>query len=222
FDDLYNKLRTLEIDVKGGSSYDSRVPAAPTHSAFISAVNTNSKWSTADSKCQPSSVNYTTTSFSADTSGNVLKNVLHSFVAENDPQQQITYEDFDQIGKLDLEELDIKWQMAMLSVRINRFEKKAGRKFKFNNKDAARSDHESKDMEKGASKVYGMIAGYGDDVVIPAVDGVSTDGIFADGVFIATGNGSDGVSVAADGVFVTSSDATEAETQFALIGLSPQ
>ncbi|GKB84320.1 retrovirus-related pol polyprotein from transposon TNT 1-94 [Tanacetum coccineum] len=68
------------------------------------------------------------------------ENVLHSFVAESDPQQQITYEDFDQIGKLDLEELDIKWQMAMLSVRINRFEKKAGRKMKFNNKDAARFD----------------------------------------------------------------------------------
>ncbi|GJX13242.1 putative ribonuclease H-like domain-containing protein [Tanacetum coccineum] len=42
--------------------------------------------------------------------------------------------------KLDLEELDIKWQMAMLSVRINIFEKKAGRKMKFNNKDAARFD----------------------------------------------------------------------------------
>ncbi|GKF76115.1 hypothetical protein Tco_0225559, partial [Tanacetum coccineum] len=41
FDDLYNKLRTLEIDVKGGSSYDSRVPTAPTHSAFISAASTN-------------------------------------------------------------------------------------------------------------------------------------------------------------------------------------
>ncbi|GJX57133.1 ribonuclease H-like domain-containing protein [Tanacetum coccineum] len=246
FDDLYNKLRTLEIDVKGGSSYDSRVHAAPSYSAFISAASTNSKWSTADSKGQPSSVSYTTTSSSADASGNVLENVLHSFVAESDPQQQITYEDFDQIGKLDLEELDIKWQMAMLSVRINRFEKKAGRKFKFNNKDAARfdkkkvrcyqcselghfarectgkkvdsktrysqfkikeldkseepkalvsvdsmlnwSDHESEDMEKGASEVYGMIAGYGDDAVIPAVDaadGVSTDGIFADGVFVA-------------------------------------
>ncbi|GKB70865.1 putative ribonuclease H-like domain-containing protein, partial [Tanacetum coccineum] len=258
FDDLYNKLRTLEIDVKGGSSYDSRVPAAPTHSAFISAASTNSKWSNADSKCQPSSVSYTTTSSSADTSGNVLENVLHSFVAESDPQQQITYEDFDQIGKLDLEELDIKWQMAMLSVRINRFEKKAGRKFKFNNKDAARfdkkkvrcyqcselghfarectgkkvdsktrysqfkikeldkseepkalvsvdsmlnwSDHESEDMEKGASEVYGMIAGYRDDAVIPAVDaadGVSTNGIFADGVFVAAGNGSNDVSVAA-------------------------
>ncbi|GJS87910.1 ribonuclease H-like domain-containing protein [Tanacetum coccineum] len=99
FDDLYNKLRTLEIDVKGGSSYDSRGTSAPTHSAFISAASTNSKI---------------------------------------DPQQQITYEDFDQIRKLDLEELDIKWQMAMLSVRINRFEKKAGRKMKFNNRDAAR------------------------------------------------------------------------------------
>ncbi|GKE23066.1 ribonuclease H-like domain-containing protein, partial [Tanacetum coccineum] len=71
---------------------------------------------------------------------NVMENVLHSFVAESDPQQQITYEDFDQIGKLDLEELDIKWQMAMLYVRINRFETKAGRKMKFNNKDAARFD----------------------------------------------------------------------------------
>ncbi|GJU79373.1 hypothetical protein Tco_1276443 [Tanacetum coccineum] len=40
--------------------------------------------------------------------------------------------------KMDLEELDIKWQMAMLSIKINRFEKKAGRKMKFNNKDAAR------------------------------------------------------------------------------------
>ncbi|GJY13065.1 ribonuclease H-like domain, reverse transcriptase, RNA-dependent DNA polymerase [Tanacetum coccineum] len=95
FDDLYNKLRTLEIDVKGGSSYDSRGTSAPTHSAFISAASTNSKIPAASS--------------------NVIENVLHSFVAESDPQQQITYEDFDQIGKLDLEELDIKWQMAMLS-----------------------------------------------------------------------------------------------------------
>ncbi|GJY96555.1 hypothetical protein Tco_0513465 [Tanacetum coccineum] len=40
--DRFQKLRTLEIDVKGGSSYNSRVPAAPTHSAFISAASTNS------------------------------------------------------------------------------------------------------------------------------------------------------------------------------------
>ncbi|GKA35724.1 hypothetical protein Tco_0722215 [Tanacetum coccineum] len=159
----------------------SRVPAAPTHSAFISAASTNSKWSTADSKCQPSSVSYTTTSSSADASGNVLENVFHSFVTESDPQQQIIYEYFDQIGKLDLEELDIKWQMAMLSVRINRFE----RSWK---KVDSKTNHESEDMEKGASEVYGMIAGYGDDAVLGA-------DVFAD----------------------TSRDATDAETQFATL-----
>nr|GEY06722.1 hypothetical protein [Tanacetum cinerariifolium] len=39
-----------------------------------------------------------------------------------------------------MEELDIKWQMAMLSLRINKFQQKAGRKINFNNKDSARFD----------------------------------------------------------------------------------
>nr|GEV40385.1 ribonuclease H-like domain-containing protein [Tanacetum cinerariifolium] len=46
-------------------------------------------------------------------------------------------EDVDQI---EMEEVDIKWQMAMLSPSINRFQKKAGRKINFNNKDPARFD----------------------------------------------------------------------------------
>ncbi|GJR78482.1 putative ribonuclease H-like domain-containing protein [Tanacetum coccineum] len=137
FDDLYNKLRTLEIDVKGGSSYDSRSTSAPTHSAFISATSTNSKMSYPD---QSHSTTFTTVSSSPAVTSNVIETVLHSFVAKSDPQQKIIYEDFDQIGKLDLEELDIKWQMVMLSVRINRFEKKTKRKMKFNNKDAVRFD----------------------------------------------------------------------------------
>nr|GEX30814.1 ribonuclease H-like domain, reverse transcriptase, RNA-dependent DNA polymerase [Tanacetum cinerariifolium] len=44
FDDLYNKLMSLEIDVKGGSSYGSRsTTVAPTHFAFIGAASTNTK-----------------------------------------------------------------------------------------------------------------------------------------------------------------------------------
>ncbi|GJX38424.1 putative ribonuclease H-like domain-containing protein [Tanacetum coccineum] len=34
--------------------------------------------------------------------------------------------------------MDIKWQMAMLSVRVNKFEKKAGKKIEFDKKEAAR------------------------------------------------------------------------------------
>ncbi|GJZ33096.1 hypothetical protein Tco_0578532, partial [Tanacetum coccineum] len=139
FDDLYNKLRTFEIDVKGGSSYDSRGTSAPTHLAFISAARTNSKMSYPD---QSHSTTFTSASSSLAASSNVIENVLHSFVAESDPQQQITYEYFDQIGKLDLEELDIKWQMAMLS-------------------------DEGEDVENGAgggdAQVYGLFAGAEDD-----------------------------------------------------------
>ncbi|GKB18903.1 hypothetical protein Tco_0852826 [Tanacetum coccineum] len=45
-------------------------------------------------------------------SGNILEDVLQSFVADTEPEQQLAYEDFDQIEKLDLEEMDLKWQIA--------------------------------------------------------------------------------------------------------------
>nr|GFC79595.1 hypothetical protein [Tanacetum cinerariifolium] len=36
------------------------------------------------------------------------------------------------VDQLEIEELDIKWHMAMLSLRINKFQKKAGMKINFN------------------------------------------------------------------------------------------
>ncbi|GJS08851.1 putative ribonuclease H-like domain-containing protein [Tanacetum coccineum] len=153
---------------------------------------------------------------------NVMENVLHSFVAKSDPQQQITYEDFNQIGKLDLEELDIKWQMAMLSVKINRFEKKGwectGKQldskaryssFKLKELDKTEepkallsvdsmlnwSDHEVEDVALCACQVYGMIAGAEEDATGNATGN-------------ATGDVADDVS----------NDAAE----FALMGISSQ
>ncbi|GJV53754.1 hypothetical protein Tco_1449495 [Tanacetum coccineum] len=38
FDDLYNKLKSLELDVRFGHSYGVKAVAAPTHSAFIGAA----------------------------------------------------------------------------------------------------------------------------------------------------------------------------------------
>ncbi|GJR13908.1 ribonuclease H-like domain-containing protein [Tanacetum coccineum] len=99
FDDLYNKLRSLELDVRIG---------------HISQTSGRSD--------------------------NIMECVLHSFVAENEPDQDMIYEDFDQVDQLEMEELDLKWQMAMLSLRINRFEKKAGRKMNYNNQQPARFD----------------------------------------------------------------------------------
>nr|GEV28356.1 ribonuclease H-like domain-containing protein [Tanacetum cinerariifolium] len=133
FDDLYNKLRSFEIDVKGGSSYGSKgTTVAPTHSAFIGAASTNTKMVYSDQPSHSSSIAYAYAHF-----GSIMEDVLYSFVAENKPTQQLAYEDFEQVDQMEMEELEIKWQMAMLSLRINRFQKKAGKKINFNNKDPA-------------------------------------------------------------------------------------
>nr|GEX46949.1 ribonuclease H-like domain-containing protein [Tanacetum cinerariifolium] len=106
--------RSLEIDVKGGSSYGSRsTTIALTHSAFIGTASTNTKKVYSDQPSYSSLISYTPVP-----SGSII-------------------EDVDQ---LEMEELDNKWQMAMLSLRINKFQKKAGRKINFNSKDSARFD----------------------------------------------------------------------------------
>ncbi|GJU33831.1 hypothetical protein Tco_1182185 [Tanacetum coccineum] len=110
-------------------------------------------------------------------SDNVMECVLHSFVAENEQDQDMIYEDFDQVDQLEMEEMDLKWQMAMLSLRINRFEKKAGRKMNYNNQQPARFDrrkrldatnvfigtllwnHAAENKTGEVEKVYGMMAG---------------------------------------------------------------
>ncbi|GJT05377.1 ribonuclease H-like domain-containing protein [Tanacetum coccineum] len=135
FDDLYNKLRSLELDVRIGHSYGVKAAAAPTHSAFIGAASSGSKLTYSDQQSIVPSVYQT-----SGRSDNIMECVLHSFVAENEPDQDMIYEDFDQVDQLEMEELDLKWQMAMLSLRINRFEKKAGRKMNYNNKQPARFD----------------------------------------------------------------------------------
>ncbi|GKA50223.1 ribonuclease H-like domain-containing protein [Tanacetum coccineum] len=135
FDDLYNKLRSLELDVRIGHSYGVKAAAAPTHSAFIGAASSGSKLTYSDQQSIVPSVYQT-----SGRSDNIMEYVLHSFVAENEPDQDMIFEDFDQVDQLEMEELDLKWQMAMLSLRINRFEKKAGRKMNYNNQQPARFD----------------------------------------------------------------------------------
>ncbi|GJR46238.1 putative ribonuclease H-like domain-containing protein [Tanacetum coccineum] len=134
------QLKTLDVDIKGYSTFSSSQSAGPSLSAFVSTTSASKKMSYADSLSYTSST-YTVPSISktgSHRSGNVIKDVLQSFVADTEPEQQLAYEDFDQIEKLDLEEMDLKWQMAMLSVRVHKFEQKARRKFDFDKKESAR------------------------------------------------------------------------------------
>nr|GEV54844.1 hypothetical protein [Tanacetum cinerariifolium] len=159
------RLRSLEIDIKCGSSYGSRsTTVAPTHSAFFGAASTNTKMVYSDQPSHSSSITYTYVHF-----GSIMEDVLHSFVAKNEPTQQLAYEDFEQVDQLEMEELNIKWQMAMLSLRINKFQKKTGRKINFNNKDSARFDrrkarcYNSENKNEEGEQVYGLMAGFESD-----------------------------------------------------------
>ncbi|GJX25259.1 putative ribonuclease H-like domain-containing protein [Tanacetum coccineum] len=48
---------------------------------------------------------------------------------------QLDHEDLEQIDEFDLEEMDLKWQVAMISIRLKKFYKKTGRKLHFDAKE---------------------------------------------------------------------------------------
>ncbi|GJS69467.1 ribonuclease H-like domain-containing protein [Tanacetum coccineum] len=53
---------------------------------------------------------------------------------------QLDNEDLEQIDTHDLEEMDLKWQVAMLTMRVKRFIKKTGRNLNFNGKETVGFD----------------------------------------------------------------------------------
>ncbi|GKF03616.1 hypothetical protein Tco_0030539, partial [Tanacetum coccineum] len=70
---------------------------------------------------------YTPSSSKATTTADpgLADEVIHSFLATN---ADLIHEDLDQIDDLDLEEMDINWQIAMTAIKIKKFYKKTGRR----------------------------------------------------------------------------------------------
>nr|GEW75758.1 ribonuclease H-like domain-containing protein [Tanacetum cinerariifolium] len=61
--------------------------------------------------------------------------VIFTFLASQLSSPQLINEDLEQIYPNDLEEMDLRWQMAMLTMRVRRFLKKTGRKLTINGND---------------------------------------------------------------------------------------
>nr|GEV67526.1 hypothetical protein [Tanacetum cinerariifolium] len=103
------------------NTFSSSQSAGLSHPAFVSATSTSKKMSYGDSLNYSSITTYSVPSNSktgSHRSGNVIEDVLQSFVIDTEPEQQLAYKDLEQIEKLDLEEMDLKWKMAMLSVKV--------------------------------------------------------------------------------------------------------
>ncbi|GJV09072.1 putative ribonuclease H-like domain-containing protein [Tanacetum coccineum] len=127
FDDLYNNLRVFEPDVKGSTTSSSSTQNV----AFVSE-NT-------------SSTNEVSTAYGASSSsghnpqreGSSLytDELMYSFFANQSSGPQLDHEDLEQLDEFDLEEMDLKWQVAMISMRLKKFYKKTGRKLQFDAKE---------------------------------------------------------------------------------------
>nr|GEY03309.1 hypothetical protein [Tanacetum cinerariifolium] len=99
-------LRVFERDVKGNTASSSN-----THNVvFMSAKNT-------------SSTNDVSTAYS----------VSYPSVSKSQKEGSSSYTD--EINNDDMEEMDLKWQVAMISMRIKKFHKRTGRKLQFDTKD---------------------------------------------------------------------------------------
>nr|GEX39931.1 putative ribonuclease H-like domain-containing protein [Tanacetum cinerariifolium] len=61
--------------------------------------------------------------------------VILSFFSNQSSSPQLDYDDLEQINNDDMEEIDLKWQMAMISMRIKKFHKRTGRKLQFDTKE---------------------------------------------------------------------------------------
>ncbi|GJZ75703.1 ribonuclease H-like domain-containing protein [Tanacetum coccineum] len=87
----------------------------------------------------PASTQVSTASTQVSTA-NLSDDTVYAFLASQPNGSQLVYEDLEQIHEDDIEEMDLKWQLALLSMRTRRFFQKTGRKITINRSDTAGYD----------------------------------------------------------------------------------
>ncbi|GJY68156.1 hypothetical protein Tco_0471138 [Tanacetum coccineum] len=127
-DDLYNNFKIVEQKVKrtvAVNNDDKNLAFLTTTSpSSTNSINTaNTGVSTGNSKVNTASAETSTASFSDATA--------YAFLSSQPQGSQLVHEDLEQIHDDDLEEMDLKWNMALLSMRARKFYQRTGRKDMF-------------------------------------------------------------------------------------------
>ncbi|GJV98685.1 hypothetical protein Tco_1553937 [Tanacetum coccineum] len=129
FDDLYNNFKTVEQKVKGTAS--SRLKLK-----FLELGTASTQVSTA----------------------NLSDDTVYAFLASQPNGSQLVHEDLEQIHEDDLEEIDLKWQLALLSMRTRK--RPGNQDNRSRNQDSSRR---TINVEEISSKVMLAIDGAGLD-----------------------------------------------------------
>nr|GFC47532.1 hypothetical protein [Tanacetum cinerariifolium] len=140
--------------------------------AFISSSKHSSGNEDGNTACvSTDSTNVPTASASTAT---ISQDTVSAYIASQSSGSQIKFEDINQIDEDDMEEIDIKWSMALLSMRADKFWKKTGKKISIQGSDVAGAP---RSQERGRKDNYRQ--GSKNEEKTPkalmAVDGVGWD-----------------------------------------------
>ncbi|GJS28232.1 ribonuclease H-like domain-containing protein [Tanacetum coccineum] len=113
FDDLYNNLRVFKFDVKGSTASSSNAQNV----AFVSSESTSSTNNVSTAYGVSTSSGYNS---QRENSPLYTDELMYSFFANQSSGPQLDHEDLEQLDEFDLEEMDLKWQVAMISMRLKK------------------------------------------------------------------------------------------------------
>nr|GEU68308.1 putative ribonuclease H-like domain-containing protein [Tanacetum cinerariifolium] len=122
-DDLFNSLKIYEAQVKHSSSTGTTTQ----NLAFVFSSNTDSTTDSVSAVASVFSICDTIPLSSLPNVDSLSNVVIYLFFPSQSTSPQLDNEDLKQIDVDDLEEMDLRWQMAMLTMRARRFLQKTGK-----------------------------------------------------------------------------------------------
>ncbi|GJW00048.1 putative ribonuclease H-like domain-containing protein [Tanacetum coccineum] len=138
-DDHYNNFKIVEQEVKRIVTSSSNSNSSSQNMAFVSSPSSTNEVNTAN--VQVSIANSpVSTADSPDSTTNLSDATVYAFLANQPNGSQLVHEDLEQIHEDDLEEMDLKWQLALLSMRARRYFQRTGKKITINGSDTAGYD----------------------------------------------------------------------------------
>nr|GEW73582.1 ribonuclease H-like domain-containing protein [Tanacetum cinerariifolium] len=177
FDNLYNNFKIVEQEVKRTVVLSSS--SGSPNMAFLSSPSSTNEVDIASIQVSAASTPVSIVS-AHDNTANLSDATMYTFLANQSNGSQLVHEDLEQIHKDDLEEMDLKWQLALLSMRARRYFQRTCKKITINGSDTAGPKNQDSSrktviVEDTSSKAMVVIDIVGFDWSYMAADEVPTN-----------------------------------------------
>ncbi|GJX07827.1 hypothetical protein Tco_0195759 [Tanacetum coccineum] len=135
-DDLYNNFKIVEQKIKKTFDTSSGVQ----NLAFMTAPSSSSTNDANTASSQVSTAIPSVNTASPQVCTSVSDNTMYAFMVENLNGFNVLHQDLEQIHEDDLEAMDLKWRLSLLSVRAKKYYQRTCKKIFINDNDIARYD----------------------------------------------------------------------------------